>query len=120
MSDVRAAAERLRTYWNVNPDEREFSDGEVVHLYLEDLRVTSEAYLAEHDETPIDEEWLKSLGKTGRVFLDYADEDGWFFAIAADDHGIHCAGLEKTFKTRSDVRRLCTALGIQLKEPSRA
>lgn len=90
-----------------------------------------EKVLAEHlvdDDEPFTEEWLESVG------FRYSANDCWL-QIGNDDEdcvvefllddaaatGIcHCMILESDcghhIKTRGDVRRLCAALGIELKE----
>ena len=130
MSDsVKAAAERL---WRHVKHEslvdiyRDFKFP--VEQYMQDKHVTSLAYLAEQDSTPITEEWLRSLGGKERVpsgvlirgnelqlrviainkFFDGVelwDEDGAEGVLV-----IH----KPNGLTRGDVRRLAAALGIGL------
>jgi len=118
MSDeLRAAAERAL----------KIADSGSIHPFeLEKLVVKlCVAYLSSHpadSDTPIDEEWLRSVGwnnLNAPHYWRFIGNDGfdvvkwtggWNFRM---HDGFNC-------KTRSDVRRLCAALGIELKEPASA
>lgn len=124
MNDVRAAAERLLKFekdcnfygWPTRFDR---------DLFMESLTFVS-IYLAEHpaDELlEVDENWLLAIGFMrvanglrigsqfhGRHHLRYANvfrhDDGQWWA-----NGLGCSEC----KTRSDVRRLCKALGVTVR-----
>jgi hypothetical protein len=97
----------------------------------------AQAYLAEHDETAVDEEWLRS------VCFEVGNRECWFdFKIAGHDtrlamfwRTLSCKHLVATLhqdhvgvvsreecvalggiRTRGELRRLASALGIPLKE----
>lgn len=128
--ELREAAERLRRM----RQESESHDGgypanaEGRRQSLYDHAALAEAYLAEHradDAEPITEDWLRSVG------FDTADNPAWVwigdnFKIARhrvggrwqicylDDNGpsTDIPGPN----TRHDLRQLCRALGIELRE----
>lgn len=132
MSDVKAAAERLRrarVAWGA-----EYLDNpvmvEVPVAILRDHDIIADAYLAEHpadDGEAIDEAWLLSVGFENMVSgvkmriksAAWKDSDHHLrhtqFGFVGDAwfaNGLGCAPC----KTRGDVRRLAKALGIELKE----
>lgn len=129
MSDLQAAANIVRendsgkiaTYGQQERDS-----------YLDALGVLARQYLAEQDEDselPITEEWLRSVG-----VLRVGDDGGkgyspgrrqihtffvvWFAeswqACSEDSRGDQWYFGDK--ETRGELRRLCSALGIELKE----
>lgn len=114
--NVREAAERLRDAIKGNSTFR-----------VGDLAAVTLQYLAEHpadNDEPVTVEWLASVGftidvhqsvkVTADLFLVYRG-GGWFLASGADT--IKSAAVDlPDYKTRSDVRRLCAALGIELNE----
>lgn len=131
---IREAAERLKRHCD-SLDELEsaqhademadYRDGGMT----EDLWVVADAYLAalpeieqsrrEVDETPVDEAWLRSVG------FDYRDPDDPYFGIIRLDaisYGTKSSLLallgrrlpHKSY-TRGDIRKLCAALGVELK-----
>jgi hypothetical protein len=138
MSDVREAAERLREYAELivgsvtktvepNSTGYEVNNGPV-HWGLMEPYELAAAYLAEHDETPIDEAWLRSVGfeRDGRelcLFFKYDccraseivvhSDYGWKVGGGSVNHQ-SLMTLHNIPKTRGDVRRLCSALGIEL------
>lgn len=85
-----------------------------------------QAWLAEHDETPLTESWLMLSGFETRprsprwldlgallvqpTYIDTLEEARW--SIFAWRNAIP---TELVPKTRGDVRRLCAALGIELR-----
>lgn len=118
MSDVRAAAERLR---QMRADSEAFDggypdneDGRLQSLC--DHAILADAYLAEHpaDESlDVDEDWLVQIGfqpdASGALWIgDY--RLCWF---GRGFFGFD--GVEVESKTRGDVRRLCRALGVEVK-----
>ena len=126
MRDVAQAAERLR-----KPGLRAvaFHTGQG----CVDIGTLADAYLAEHpadDAEPISEEWLRSVwfvaveSDMGRNYSDHFEIEAaskgtlnlWEFNQTGDwlINGFDSWPL----KSRGDVRRLCAALGIQLKEGS--
>ena len=116
--DVAKAAERLRRIWDGEKYRAVYGCEQTLggHQAIDERKLV-EAYLAEHDPTPIDEPWLRSVGIwTGEIlFVNFADDDGYHLAINQDSYGIEWVALGKVFKTRGDVRRLAAALGIELK-----
>lgn len=76
----------------------------------------AKAYLTEHlldDDEPVTEEWLETIG----FDHGYLDADYWVIecrklALRLNSYPV------KENPTRGDVRRLCKALGIELKEKS--
>jgi hypothetical protein len=87
------------------------------------------AYLAERDETAIDRNWLLSVGFVENDFgvlhwypfgpikqhLSWAPwkTEPWFGEVA-----FNMSRWLKPLTTRGDLRTLCRALGIELKEPT--
>ncbi len=130
--DVRDAAERLRTPWTIHG--RKISEIENhTNQWFEDAKTITDAYLSEHpadDEQVIDETWLKGAGfvkedhpQKWRVTREdalplglWSVDDGWKAMLIHTAHASSC--IVRGLTTRSDVRRLCTALGIKLQEPS--
>lgn len=121
--EVKNAAESLRRLIPVKcPPSPRWSQDE------QNLWTLAQAYLAEHpadENEPITEEWLRSAGfiwqstdtyelhsgAFGNDYLRYtkiAFRAGLWYA-----NGLGCADC----KTRGDVRRLCSALGIPLRTP---
>ena len=108
---VREAAERL------TPERAACCHG-AVEL---DTKILAAAYLAEH---PADEDELVTRAWLGEVGLgvEYSHEIGLGFALHTHDlvpWGIVYEDAEMDLppvKTRGDVRRLCKALGKELKE----
>ena len=135
MNDVREAAERLRRvigcYGASLPmpvDEPLGTD----NLYWADCCNVIHAYLAEHladDDEVITEEWLRSVAtdihkalnqlafgcrapNVARIICWPADDCfQWFI----DENGANPIPI-KPPATRGDLRQLCRALGIELKE----
>ena len=124
MSDVSEAAERFRLRnWHGPTLQYGLPEGA-----YEDMLALSEAYVAERDPTPIDAEWLRSVGfeenwthrwdfrpwgPIGRC-LSWIDPEWspvWAGEVVYDGER-----MPHPIKTRGDVRRLCAALGITLKE----
>ena len=84
-----------------------------------------QAYVAEHkkdDAEPIDEAWLRSVGFKASGINDLYANDGYCLSLTFGEDKIWTCGghetirLAKQPKTRKDVRRLASALGINLKE----
>ncbi len=81
----------------------------------------AQAYLAEHpadDEEPITEAWLRSVGFDDEHRLDWKNLVIKFCVPIRDnfwDFYLNSTQI-KPPKTRGDVRRLCKALGVELKE----
>lgn len=127
-SEIRAATERLRRYYVSNVDVYLQRGSRGLSLF-QDLETL---YKAEHpadDNAPVDEEWVK---KAGFECFDDKDIPGepmvyWKLEmiIIAHMHIVPSLRMEtpsglfevvETGLTRGDVRRLCRALGIELKE----
>ena len=96
--------------------------------HLEDLQLLSDLYLAEHpadSELPVTEEWAEKFlpgnrdgrrrGKRGRVWF-----EKWSFCSTIYVNGEIVWDSRRPDKdfTRGLAMRLCSALGIELKEPS--
>lgn len=131
MSNLRAAAERVIR--SSGGDESLFSiycttlATDALRKHAADCGALAEHILASHPpdgETEIDEAWLLRVGFNRSydgiyeiVFQDAISEESsleWHCdgkAFIASELTVHC-------KTRSDLRGLCAALGISLKEPS--
>ena len=133
MSDVKAAAERLRD-WNTNI-------GNPGHLdrTIKDAPLVAAWALPLLDETPADLDWWKSCGArqlfdddqnlyiTKEVGYDCHENGigtenliGWVARSTFDDEAASLGALgdgdSSRVATRGDVRRLCGALGISLRE----
>ena len=126
MSELRAAAEdTLRESAGLLLQEFGFHSSGTARRAC----MLAESYLAEHpadDAEPVTEEWLLSVGfkraeddpvilvlpstDTGRA-MTYVTIEPCELRLEADDGGSIWIGE----RTRGDVRRLCTALGIELK-----
>ena len=112
LATLRAAAERHR---GSREDYR-------------DLHTIADAYLAEHPadgEEPISEEWLHSIGfeddRTGCPTLGPLHIQHAAITRMDSDVEYPASACVRSFpipvpKTRGDVRRLCSAMGIELKE----
>ena len=96
--------------------------GEVKHIgRLEVAAALGEFFPADDDE-PVTVEWLVSVGwerRFGRSWPEIAlpEQNTWLSWRGA---GVWLVGFDIALclaKTRGDVRRLCAALGIELKEP---
>jgi len=103
MSDLQQATKRLRN----NTD-----------LTVEDLVMLAKAYLAEHradDGELITFPWIESIGgvtaDSGRVYLDTYDMSFWIV-----QGGLNLTGTTHIIKTRGQLRQLCRALGVEIKE----
>lgn len=119
MSDIRAAAERLRGGFGYAhcPDHC----GE-----CKDARLLAEAYLSEHtadSETPIDEQWLRSIswGSIGRNWYSNYNEisNQPIIRWCEVDESLTVAGLfgwTILNATRGQFRLLHRALNIPLQE----
>jgi len=126
-SEVKAAVERARGFFS----------GNLPSLCHDDYKTLASAYLSSHhadSETPIDEEWLRSVGFTGDDYdmpmpshAGYPGDlsmmtSGWAFITQYEkfDGEDDDSCVQVRCKTRGDVRRLCAALGIELKEKASA
>jgi hypothetical protein len=99
------------------------------------LKLLADAWLAEHpvdDDEPVTEEWLLSVGfsKKNSAWASIGFDDEIYerylgieedFSLALGEHDF--LGLNAIYvpfpgaaKTRGDVRRLCKALGVPLKQ----
>lgn len=121
-AEQRAAIDRLRKLreGTENPYEA------IGHSWYEiDHRSLAGAYFAEHpadDAEPVTDDWLKSVGFTirGQCYGELACPPGetrW--SLELDQFGaLPVASNEHPFrnycKTRGEIRRLCSALGIEL------
>jgi hypothetical protein len=115
MDDLRAAAERLTAEYDY-----QYWDGNNYRFNPEDDgKALAQAYLADHEETPIDVEFLGSIGfhehklGTYRILLGANQPylimgfggEGWFALIMGEV-------VRDELKTRGQVRRLLSALGL--------
>ncbi len=134
--ELAGAVERLRT-----KSHRYARSGDRFNIQYvrsdeyEDLQAVADAYLAEHpadDGEAITEDWLRSVGfsesnMNGQSMLISCDcgdpvemwieEDG-LVSLVQSNVNDHVCLTGKKYATRGQLRRLCLALGIQLKEPS--
>lgn len=119
MTELRAAAERLLNcpaHWTYVKRDA-------------DVALCAAAYLAEHradDDEPITEDWFKSTGFVGvshyRKCLRFPSHDDVFVFVLKDGVQPFVEGAGSRIdrfakcQTRRDIRRLASALGIQLTE----
>ncbi len=130
---VKEAAERMRRYYasKVNGvctnKMIDYLDSLSSPCFSRDKSILSDAYLSEHpvdDDKPVDQEWLRNVGfihvgKYGPTSMALSslsvwkgnDQGDWQFRFE-----ISVLNRYRTFDTRGDVRCLCCALGITLKE----
>lgn len=121
-AELRAAAERLRNKKHTLPYD--------IGYYNSDRGLVVKAYLAEHqseDDEPVTESWLSSIGFRVCEHCLLADSCGVgpIYTLELDLNG-GCDGAtiwQGDFcisilmpETRGAVRRLCAALGVELKE----
>lgn len=129
LNDETRAAERLRKYMDGEPMYMSNPEGP-----RDDLAKLANAYLREHpadDAEPVTEEWMNSLACEDSVsglwyyfavdastslIIAMASNRNW--ASVEDDASTDGVFL-RDISTRGDVRRLCWALGIELKEQSK-
>lgn len=139
MSDeLRAAAERMRTKWTST--SKSFDGWGKPHMeYVEDLSIITDAYLAANpadDDEPVTEDWLRSVGwedwKSGThletIVYDRSNPTclvtQTVITFLLDDNHPHGGVIDsvmledppREYTTRGDVRNLCAALGVSLKE----
>ncbi len=123
VNELRAAAER------VIQQVREYDSAGVAMLWEHKAKAVAEAYLAEHpadDGDGLSVEWMQAVGfvqsgggwwrlgeGTNSMALDYHDntEVGDVFRLPS---GSYTPGIN--VQTRGQLRRLCAALGVPLKE----
>lgn len=137
MSDVREdsehqiAADILATFEQMTPQEdirRLVRLNGVRKQQIEGLEAELAAYRRELDQTPVDEAWLRSVGfvkdEHPSKWTIYRDErlpvglwkvdDGWKAMLIHSDNAASC--LVRQQNTRGQLRTLCRALGVELKE----
>ena len=120
MINIKDVVDRVRSHFSMGGNKSYVTD--MPGCLNTDLRTLGEAYLAEHpsdDDEPVTEEWLHSIAvmgsdcyEIGHVEFVFEPECGW--TAFAEVNG-HSAWLLDT-KTRGQVRLLCRALNIDLKE----
>lgn len=137
MSETRAAAERLRKHKQANecglfstsPYYEPLAFRGYLHQLDEDRELLAYTYLAEHpadDGEVLDQKWVFS---TFRITINGAElaerfslkrsRKGWgvYIINEINEYGeVMDDRLLVYTKTRGDVRRLCAALGVELKE----
>ena len=131
MSDEIKAAEAAKRF-RANPGDgsnytpRQLGDA----LDRQDATLLASLYLAEHpadDGEDVTEEWLESVGwRRNRGYMDSPQIGDSCFQLTWCSLGqsmlLECDDNDQPdvtlphIKTRGDVRRLCEALGIELKE----
>ncbi len=136
--EIKAAAERLIICeYDANGFVHNPIGGKP-HSQAVDGHYVARAYLAEHpsdDGEPITEDWLSGLGaeffpatdyerpmyilssscrRFGWELARYEEGDEWTAELTVN-RAYHL-GVSHDIKTRGDVRRLCSALGIELEE----
>lgn len=118
--EIRAAAERLRRLEAGEHQDAVYGDFANAFRRL-DTQTLADAFLAEHpadDDEPDTEEWLRGVGFTD------CKNDGLRLSILARYPNLGmpfwevCGTVIRLAqpKTRGQLRRLCAALGISLKE----
>ena len=126
MSDVTNAAERLGQFCDgfMPPDQQD--PYRMSGQYYEDVCRLVQNYFAEHDETPVDEAWLLSVGATKRgTSLELGNlritkrHSAWSVEVSYWQHS-HFPDYAPLcdVKTIGDVKRLCQVLGIELTPPA--
>lgn len=129
--ELKSAAERLGGRLSGTYNYRESA-----HNIESDTRLLARAYLDEHDETPVTEEWLRSIGFVGETFclrtsehreecvrlcIDLEEPRAWFQeTIYHSINGIRDVSNVRCPlpKTRGEVRRLLAALGVLSQTPT--
>lgn len=118
-TELQAAAER----WDEEVALEMFGEDQAVR----DVVHLAKAYLAlfpADDETLIDEAWLRERGFVERNGIFYSMDSALRFSPKPDErlrshgwwyHGVSIPDQE----TRGQLRRLCAALGVELKEPEK-
>lgn len=132
--ELAAAAARMRKFEEsktLRMDTRDWN--RMVEKAAWDREKLADAYLAEHlpdSELALDEPWLRSVGgkreeHPAKVTFSREDalpvglwdvDDGWKAMLIHAPHAASC--IVRGLKTRGQFRRLASALGIQLKEPT--
>ena len=132
-NELQAACERLPAHeeWKKNGGQPPYGWGTRPMQIERDRQEVALAYLREHptdDAEPVTVDWMRSNGRDNEGCF----ESEWQHSIAPMICVISraCAGGWEPCKlwlggvqgrlqevTRGDVRRLCSALGIELKEP---
>lgn len=134
---LRKVAENMKDHDDASPISRVYAWDTIPGgpTYSGDREAIIAADLAEHpadDETPIDREWLVSLGckrdDWGSGTADFtvpSDDIQLEIRIWADEacgidaiifNHLDSGNVQICVATRGDVRRLCKALGVELKE----
>lgn len=113
--DIEAAAERVRrvrhngeslmvVYGSLTVETGGEAELEITH----DVHRLADAYLAELDDTPIDEEFAEGV-RTSSVELRRGPRDGEYTLWVFDD----CRNMVNAFvKTRGQARSLLRAMGV--------
>lgn len=107
MTDVKAAAERLRLCTHPIREGK-----------FDDLTDVVTAYLAEHpsdDEQSVDEAWLRAVGFV-LFYGSWRFRDSVILVPRGKKFGINPADVWSEIKTRGNVRLLCRALKIKLRD----
>lgn len=136
-AELRAAAERVNEYLNGGGPSLaypKFGPAGAREAFEAESSMLARAYLAQHpadDAEPVTEEWLASSINSGELKGRHAVGLGYYFEgfgvqvrvyrvremlytdILQDDDNIAIGKI----KTRGDLRLLCRALQIPLKEP---
>ena len=116
-NELRAAAERF-----IERDKIRRDGGHAEWIEERDGMILARAYLAENDDTPIEEAWLRSFGFTddrmgaltlGHLHLGNLNPRG----AGGTRNRYACVSMApiKFPSTRGQLRRLCEALGVELK-----
>lgn len=120
MSDeLKAAAIEILERW-------EASSGSPVGILATNALKLADAYLCEHpadDDEPVTEEWLLSVGfvkggspQARNIYCGYLTIDDIASGEASICNWNDRVAIERSIETRRDVRLLCKALGVTLKE----
>ena len=130
--EIQAAAERL-----VAMEYEDIDALSAMYHIKQDAQIVARGRLSQHqadDDVPVDEEWFLSIGfvessnygnslklvpkewgyvKTKTIINVWRGNDKGDWQVRAD---LLCVNRHKSFETRGDVRHLCRALGVELKE----
>lgn len=128
-SDETRAAERLRQFCHGETEPTAGDQYRLTGQMFDDTCEVLDAYLREHpadDAEPVKNSWLDhhfdyecGLGwSVGKMFVRHDAMSREWIVYARDHEYGQSIELAVIF-TRGDVRRLCRALGIELKEQSK-
>jgi len=125
--NAKEALSRIHNHFTMGGDKAYGTD--MIGSFGADLETLGQAYLAEHpadEDEPVTAEWLRSIGfeRMHESSFDWHHPLIAFVRVRACEvypklfHGCSAAGwhLVALSATRGQVRLLCRALGVELKE----